>query len=140
MYDDKINLPTYLATYLHMNISSFPYHFKGLKYLVENCQNKPKLIEITECRLRANKTALSNIDLQDFTYEWTATTASKGGTIYIDNKLTYKTRNDLKLYKEKEIESNFLEIIEPNNKKNKIIGCIYIVRTPLFKGGEVNFK
>ena len=45
--------------------------------------------------------------------------------IYIDNKLRHKTRNDLKLYKEREIESTFLEIIEPNNKKNKIIGCIY---------------
>ena len=39
--------------------------------------------------------------------------------------MRYKTRNDLKLYKEREIESTFLEIIEPNNKKNKIIGCIY---------------
>ena len=45
--------------------------------------------------------------------------------IYIDNNLRYKTRNDLKLYEEKEIESTFLEIIEPNNKKNKFIGCIY---------------
>ena len=109
-----------------MNISSLPYHFDDLKYLVENCQNKPKVIGITECRLRANRTVLSNIDLQDYTYEWTPTTASKGGTLlYIDNKLRYKTRNDLKLYKEREIESTFLEIIEPNNKKNKIIGCIY---------------
>ena len=85
-----------------MNISSRPYHFDDLKYLVENCQNKPKLIGITECGLRANRTVLSNIDLQDYTYEWTPTTVSKSATlIYIDNKLRYKTRNDLKLYKEK---------------------------------------
>ena len=31
----------------------------------------------------------------------------------------------MKLYKEREIESIFLEIIEPNKKKNKIIRCIY---------------
>ena len=111
--------------YLHMNISSLPYHFDDLKYLVENCQNKPKVIGITECRLRANRTVLSNTDLQDYTYEWTPTTASKGETlIYIDNKLRYKTQNDLKLYKEREIDSTFLEIIEPNSKINKIIGCI----------------
>ena len=109
-----------------MNLSSLSYHFDDLKYLVENCQNKPKVIGITECRLRANRTVLSNTDLQDYTYEWTPTTASKGETlIYIDNKLRYKTQNDLKLYKEREIESTFLEIIEPNCKKNKIIGCIY---------------
>ena len=73
---------------------------------------------ITECRLRANRTVLSNIDLQDYTYGWTPTTASKGGTlIYTDNKLRYKTRNDLKLYKEREMESTFPEIIESNKKK-----------------------
>ena len=55
---------------------------------------------------------LSNIDLKDYTYEWTHTEASKGGTlINIDNKLKYKIRNDLKLYKEKQIESTFLAII-----------------------------
>ena len=49
----------------------------------------------------------------------------KGGTlIYVDNKLRYKARNDVKLYKEGEKESTVLEIIEPN-KKNKISGCIY---------------
>ena len=51
--------------YHHMNISSLPYHFDDLKCLVENSQNKPKVIGITECRLRANRTVLSNIDLQD---------------------------------------------------------------------------
>ena len=46
----------------------------------------------------------------------------RGGTlIYTDNKLRYKTQNDLKLYKEREIESTFLEIIEPNNKKTTLL-------------------
>ena len=39
--------------------------------------------------------------------------------------MRYKTQNDLKLYQEREIESTFLEIMEPNNKKNKIFGCMY---------------
>ena len=99
-----------------MNISSLPYHFDDLKYLVEYCQNKPEVIGITECRLRAKRTVLLSIDLQDYTYEWTPTTASKGGTlIYNDNKLKYKTQNHLKLYREREIESTFIEISEPNN-------------------------
>ena len=92
--------------------------------MVENCQSKPKVTEITEWGLRTNRTVLSDIDLQDYTYEWTTDAASKGGTlIYIDSKLRYKTQNYLKLYKEREIESTFLEIIEPNKKKNKIIGA-----------------
>ena len=61
--------------YLHMNISPLPHHFGYLKYLVEKCHSKLKVIRITECRLRANKTVLSNIDLQDYTYEWTPNTA-----------------------------------------------------------------
>ena len=78
-----------------MNISSLLFHFHDLKYLVENCQNKPKVIGIIECRLRTNRTVLSNIDLQDYTYEWTPAAASKGGTlIFIDNKVRCKTRND----------------------------------------------
>ena len=64
-----------------MYISSLPYHFDDLNYLVEICENKPKVIGITECRLRANRTVLSNIDLQDYTCEWTPTADSKGGTL-----------------------------------------------------------
>ena len=95
-----------------------------LKYFIENGQSKPKVIGISKCRLRTNRTVLSNIDLKD-SYKWTPTEASKGRTlIYIDNKLKYKLRNDLKLYKEKQIEPTFLGIIEPN-LKNKIVGCIY---------------
>ena len=91
--------PTF-SLYLHMNISSLPYHFDDLKYLLENSQSKPKVIGISECRLRTNRTVLSNIDLKDYTYEWTHTEGSKGGTlIYIDNKLKYKIRNDLKCTK-----------------------------------------
>ena len=97
------------------HISSLPDYFADLKYLLENFQSKPKVIGISKHRLRANRTAISNIDLKDYTYEWTHTKASKGGTVmYIDNKLKCKKQNDLKLYIEKQIESTFLEIIEPN--------------------------
>ena len=71
-----------------MNISLLPYNFDDLKYLLKNCQSKPKVIWISECRLRTNKIVLSNIDLNGYAYKWTTTEASKGGTlIYIDNKL-----------------------------------------------------
>ena len=95
-----------------------------LKYFIENCQSKPKVIGISKCRLRKNRTILSNLDPKD-SYDWTPTEASKVRTlIYIANKLKYKLRNNLKLYKEKQIESTFLEMVEPN-LKNKNVGCIY---------------
>ena len=55
----------------------------------------------------------------------TPTESNKGGSLlYISTDLSYKTRNDLKMYKSKELESIFIEII---NKKGKytIVGCIY---------------
>ena len=50
-----------------------------------------------------------------------------GGTlIYIFKMMRYKICKDLNLHWKKEIESTFIEIIEPNiRNKNKIIGCIY---------------
>ena len=51
--------------------------------------------------------------------------ANAGGTlIYIRNHLSYKTRNDLKIYKSFELESTFVEICNPK-KTNIIVGCIY---------------
>ena len=118
--------PTY-NLYIHMNISSLKYHIDDLRYLVESCPNKPKIIGITECRLRKNREILSNIDLNDYFFKFIAAESTKGGTlIYIENDLTYKIRKDLNLYRAKEIESTFVEIIGPNlRNRNKIIGCIY---------------
>ena len=44
--------------------------------------------------------------------------------IYINQNVKYKIREYLTLYKSKEIESTFLEIIE-NYQKNVTVGCIY---------------
>ena len=46
----KTLLPSNL--YLHMNISSQSYHIDDLKSLITNCQVKPKIICISECRLK----------------------------------------------------------------------------------------
>ena len=51
--------------------------------------------------------------------------ANAGGTlIFIRNHLSYKTRNDLRIYKSFELGSTFIEICKPINT-NIIIGCIY---------------
>ena len=42
----------------------------------------------------------------------------------IDNNIRYKVRNDLGIYKSKEIGPTFAKIIEPKSK-NKIFGCIH---------------
>ena len=47
----------------------------------------------------------------------------KEGTT-IDKNLRYRSRSDPTLYKSKEIESSFIELIE-QKKKSTIAGCIY---------------
>ena len=44
--------------------------------------------------------------------------------LYIHKDLRHRLRSDLTLYKSKEIESSFIEIIE-SKKENTIVGCIY---------------
>ena len=68
---------------------------------------------------------INNINLTNYSYGHCPTESSAGGTLlYTRIHLSYKTRNDLNIYKSAEIESIFIEII--NHKKlNSLVGCIY---------------
>ena len=112
---------------MHTIISSLSYNNDDLASFVLNCRKQPRIIGISECRLRVNQQSLSSISLQNYTYnyELTLTDSLKGGKlIYINQNVKYKIREYLTLYKSKEIESTFLEIIE-NYQKNVTVGCIY---------------
>ena len=108
-----------------MNISSISYHIDNLTAFINNCKIKPKVIGLSETRLRKNRQPLSNINLENYVYESTPTESSKGGTmLYVDKQLTYRLRKDLMMYKSKEIESTFIELFN-NNNSNTVLGCIY---------------
>ena len=63
------------------------------------------------------------MNLLQLNLRWNLTCA--GGTLlYINNKLSYKLRQNLCIYKSSELESTFIEIKNPK-KTNIIIGCIY---------------
>ena len=57
-------------------------------------------------------------------YQTPTESTSGGSLIYVSDRLKSKSRNDISIYKPKELESTFIEIINPR-KKNTIIGCIY---------------
>ena len=68
---------------------------------------------------------LSNINIDNYIYEYAPTESSKRGTIlYIGKSLKYKLIKDLNFNKPKEIQLTFIEIIEIK-KKNIVTGCIY---------------
>ena len=57
--------------------------------------------------------------------KFTPTESSAGGTLLdTANHLSYKSHNDLNIYKKSELESTFIEVINPQ-KSNIIIGSIY---------------
>ena len=62
---------------------------------------------------------LSNYEIQDHNRSFQGR-----NFLYISKKLNYKRRKDLEIYKSKNIESTFIEIINERGK-NTIVGCIY---------------
>ena len=63
--------------------------------------------------------------MNNFPFEFTPTESSAGGTLlYLANHLSYKPHLDLNIYKSNELESTFIEVLNPK-KSNIIIGCIY---------------
>ena len=73
-----------------------------------------------------------------YNIEHTATESSNDGTLlYIKQGINYKLRKDLQIYKSKELESTFIEVLEPGMPRNNmIIGCIY--RHPSMELSEFN--
>ena len=111
--------------FIHMNISSISYHIDNSTAFMNNCKIKPKVIGLSESRLRKNRQPLSNINLENYVYESTPTESFKGGTmLYVDKQLTYRLRKDLMIYKSREIESTFIGLVN-NNNSNTVLGCIY---------------
>ena len=78
--------------FLHMNILSASYHIDDLNTFIMNCKNKPKVIGISKCRIKTGRPPLSNINMNNYSYEYTPTESSKGGILlYIDKNLRYNS-------------------------------------------------
>ena len=91
-----------------------------------NCtKTKFDIIAISETRITKQVSLSNNLYLNDYSFEFTPTETAAGGTLlYIANHLSYKCRNDLNIYKKNELESTFIEIVNPK-KSNIIVGVIY---------------
>ena len=111
--------------FLHLNISSLSYHFSELQTLLLSTKVNFDIIGISESRIKQNKNPIRNINFQNYNIEHCTTGATNGGVLlYIKDNISYKWRKDLKIYKSKNLESTFLEVINQSGK-NIIAGCIY---------------
>ena len=110
----------------HLNISSLSKHYEELRALLGQLGHGFDIIGITETGFQ-NNIPITNCVLPGYNYAHTPTKGVKGGALlYISDCLQYTERADLDgiTYKDKELESKFIEIIQVNNK-NIIVGCIY---------------
>ena len=110
---------------LHLNISSLPFHIDEFTNLLSELNSNFKIIGITETRLTIKKDPVNSIEIPNYIKEHTPTKSDKGGALlYISKEINYRTRDDLKIYKKKLLESTFIEVLSDSNK-NTIVGCIY---------------
>ena len=109
-------------------------HFSILHLHIEELRLALKLINlkfdfvfcITESKIIKNVEPKSNINIEHYQSPvGTPTESSKGGVlIYVKEGIDFKPREDLNIYKTKDLESYFLETINEKGR-NTIIGTIY---------------
>ena len=109
----------------HINACSLNKNFDDLQHLLSCTKNFFDIIAVSETGITKNISSLNNLNLNNYSFEFTPTETCAGGTLlYIANHLSYKCCNDLNIYKKNELESTFIEIVNPK-KSNIIVGVIY---------------
>ena len=110
----------------HLNIHSINKHIEELRLFLQIIDFKFDIICITESKIEVGMEPMVDISLIGYQKpESTPTEATKGGVlIYVKKGLDYKLRNDLNIYKPKELESKFVEIVNKGSA-NEIVGVIY---------------
>ena len=102
---------------LYLNISALPFHIDEFTNLLSELYSNFKIIGITETRLTTKKDSVNSIELPNYNIEHTPTESDEGGALlYISKEINYKTRDDLKIYKKKLLESKFIEVLSGSNK------------------------
>ena len=109
---------------LDINFCYLNKNFEDLEYLLKATNKTFDVIVIGESRILKDTNLSKNINIYNYSVEFTPTESHAGGTLlYINNKLSYKLRQDLCIYKSSELESTFIEM---TNQKNKYHYWLYI--------------
>ena len=108
-----------------MNVCSLTKYFDDFHILISDLNVSFDILVITETRIKKDSSNPINLQLNNYSIEHTPTESSASGTLlYINKRLSYQLRNDLRLYDPGKIESTFIEII-CSKSTNVIVGCIY---------------
>ena len=83
----------------HINACSLNKNLDDLQHLLNCTKIFFDIIAISETRITKQVSLLNNLNLNNYSFEFTPTETSAGGTLlYIANHLSYKCRNDLNIY------------------------------------------
>ena len=100
---------------LHINTCSLNKNFEDLEYLIKSTNINFDIIAILKTRILKDTNIAKNINIPNFSFEFTSTESTAGGTLlYIADHLACQNRNDLNLYKNNNLESTFMGITNPN--------------------------
>ena len=99
-----------------MNISSLCHNFDELHTLLARMKAKCNIIGIKENMLKKHTVRNINININGYAIQHTPTEANcSGALLYISNSLNNIVRNNLAIYKKKELESIFIEVKRRQN-------------------------
>ena len=104
------------SSFFYVNVCSLTKHFDDF--------NSFDVLVITESRIKKDSSRPINLSLNNYWTEHTQTESSAGGTLlFINKRLSYQLRNDLRIYDPGKVKSTFIEII-CSKSTNVIVGCI----------------
>ena len=99
---------------MHINACSLNKSFNDPDHLLKRTNKVFDIIAVTETRITKQSSLTTNINLRNYAPEFTPTQFSAGGTLlYITGHLSYKPRPDLNVHRANQLESTFVEIINP---------------------------
>ena len=98
MHNIEISHKNKSLSLFHLNACSLNKSFDDLQHLLSCTQKMFDIIAISETRSMKNISLLNNLNLNNYSFEFTPTETSAGGTLlHIANHLSYKCRNDLNM-------------------------------------------
>ena len=102
----------------HINACSLNKNFDDIQHLSSCTKTKFDILAISETRTTKQVPLSNNLNLNNYSFEFTPTETSAGGTLlYIANHLSYKCRNDLNIYKKMNLN---LLLLKLSIQKNQI--------------------
>ena len=104
---------------VHINACSLNKNFGDVQHLLSCTKTKFDIIAIRETRITKQVPLLNNLNLNNYSSEFTPTGTSPGGTLfYIANHLSYTCHNDLNIYKK--MNWNLL-LLKLSTQENQIL-------------------